>query len=244
MNEAMAAKMQMTEMRAMRRTAAKVGALYIIGTAAGCCSIIAKPFLDDPDYLGKVAGNATPVIIGALLILTMGIALALMSVLLYPVLRKHNPALAIGYVVFRGALETTTLIITAFCWLISAALGRAAVQAGADPAALSAISNALTDPRAGNAITTVFFILGAIMFYSVLYRAKLVPRWISAWGLVSAIPYILSGMLVLFGAIGSGSDAECLLVMPMALQEIVLAIWLIAKGFNTQPQIIPQAAIA
>ncbi len=137
----------MTEAKTLRRTAAKIGLLYIIGTVAGCCSVIATPYLNDPDYLTKVAGNATPVIIGAMLILTMGIALSLMSVLLYPVLRKQNQTLATGYVVFRGALETTTYIITAFCWLISAALGRAAVLTGADISALSAISKALTDPN-------------------------------------------------------------------------------------------------
>lgn len=234
MNEVNASKMEITEARAMRRTAAKVGVLYIIGTVAGCCSALAKPVLDDPNYLDNVIGNPGPVIIGALLILTMGIALAMMSVILYPVLRKHDRTLASGYVVFRGALETTTYILTAFCWLASVALGRAVAQTGGDPAALSAISKALTDPRAGSALTSIFFIIGAVMFYTVLYRAKLVPRWISAWGLVSTLPYILSGMLVLFGAIRSGSDAECLLVLPMALQEILLAGWLIVKGFNKQ----------
>lgn len=243
MNELMATKAEMTEAKQLRRTAAKVGTLYIIGTVAGCCSVVAKPILDDPNYLGNVVGNPAPVIIGALLILTMGIALAMMSVCLYPVLRKHNPAVATGYVVFRGALETATYMITAFCWLISVALGRAAGQVGADAAVLSAVSKALTDPRAGSAITMLFFIIGAVMLYSVLYRARLVPRWISVWGLVSAVSYFLSGMLVLFGAIGSGSDAECLMTMPMLLQEMVLAVWLIAKGFNKQAGITVQASV-
>lgn len=232
MNETLMTSKEMTEAKTLRRTAAKIGGLYIIGTVAGCCSVIATPYLNDPDYLTKVAGNATPVILGALLILSMGVALALMSVLLYPVLRKQNQALATGYVVFRGALETTTYIITAFCWLISAALGRAAVLTGADISVLGAISKALTDPMAGGAITMIFFILGAVMFYTVLYRSKLVPRWISAWGLVSTLPYFLSGMLVLFELIESGSSTECLLYLPMLLQEMVLAVWLIAKGFD------------
>ncbi len=63
----------------------------------------------------------------------------------------------------------------------------------------------------------IFFILGALMFYTVLYRSKLVPRWISAWGLASTLPYFLSGMLVLFGLIESGSSTECLLYLPMLL---------------------------
>lgn len=232
MNEELMTSKETTEAKTLRRTAAKVGLLYILGTVAGCCSVIATPFLNDPDYLTKVSENATPVIIGALLILTMGIALSLMSVLLYPVLRKHDQTLATGYVIFRGALETATYIFTAFCWLISAALGRAALQVGTDTSTLKAVCDALTDPRAGGAITTVFFIIGALMFYTMLYRSRLVPRWISAWGLASALPYILSAALVLFSVIGSGSDAECLLYLPMLLQEMVLAAWLIAKGFD------------
>ena len=220
--------------KALRRTTALIGVLYIIGTVAGICSAVAKPYLDAPDYLVKVAGDATPVVLGAILVLTMGVALAIMSVLLYPILKEQNQTLAIGYVVFRGALETVTYMITTFCWLISAALGRATVQIGTDASALQAISGALTDPRAGSAITTIIFNLGALMFYSILYRSKLVPRWISSWGLSSTLPYFVSGILILFGVIDSGSATEFVLVLSMILQEIVLAVWMIAKGFNKQ----------
>jgi hypothetical protein len=214
------------------KTARAVGVLYIIGTVAGFCSAIAKPYFDAPDYLMKVSGNAMPVILGALFVLTMGLALAMVSVLLYPVLKRHNKTLAMGYVVFRGALETVTYIFTAFFWLLTAALGRMAVQTGADLKALQAISLALIDPRAGSAITTIFFIAGALMFYSLLYRSRLVPRWICVWGLASALPYLASGLLVLFGAAGSGSTVEFVLILPMLVQEMFLAVWLIAKGFN------------
>jgi hypothetical protein len=219
-------------MNNLRKTARIVGVLYITGTVAGICSAIVKPYFDAPDYLMKVSGNATPVILGTLFLLTMGLVLAMMSVLLYPVLKMQNKTLAIGYVIFRGAIETVTYIITAFCWLLSAALGRVAVQTGADLPALQAICAALIDPRAGSAITTIFFITGALMFYSVLYRSGLVPRWISVWGLASTLPYLASGFLVLFGATGSGSTVEFVLILPMLVQEMVLAVWLIVKGFN------------
>src|SRR5665811_351745 len=138
-----------------QKTARIVGVLFIIGTVAGICSGISKPYFDAPDYLMKVSENATPVILGALLVLTMGLALAMMSVLLYPVLKRQNKTLAMGYVVFRGALETVTYIFTAFFWLLSVALGRVAVQTGADLPALHVMGAALTDPRAGGAITTI-----------------------------------------------------------------------------------------
>jgi hypothetical protein len=233
MNTVQTKSAKRTGVSALRRTATLVGILYILGTVAGFCSAIAKPYFDAPDYLLKVAGNTSPVILGALFLLAMGLALAMMSVLLYPVLKRQDATLAMGYVVFRGALETATYIIVASCWLISAALGRAAAQSGADIPALQAVGAALTDPRAGSAITTIFFISGALMFYSLLYRTRLVPRWISVWGLASALPYIAAGLLVLFGAVGSGSAGESLLCLPMMVQEMVLAVWLIVKGFNT-----------
>jgi hypothetical protein len=225
-------------MNNLRKTARTVGVLYIVGTVAGICSMIAKPYFDAPDYLTKVSGNATPVILGTLFLLTMGLALAMMSVLLYPVLKKQNEALAVGYIVFRGALETVTYLVMASFWLLSATIGRMAVQTGADLPTLQVIGAALTDPRAGSAITAIFFITGALMFYSLLYRSKLVPRWISVWGLASALPYITSALLVLFGAIGSGSTVETILIMPMCIQEMVLAVWLIAKGFNLKDEVI------
>lgn len=218
--------------KSLRRRAAIVGVLYILGTASGICSGIVKPYFGAPDYLIKVSGNANPVILGALFVLAMGLSLAMIPILMYPILKRQNETLAIGYVVFRGALETATYIITAFCWILSVALGRKVVQTGANDPTLFAIGGALTDLGAASVITTIFFITGALMFYFLLYKSRLVPHWISVWGIVAALPYMASGLLVLFGAVGSGSTAETVLILPMFVQEMVLAVWLIAKGFN------------
>lgn len=88
----------------LRRRAAFAGVLYIIGTVAGMCSAIVMPYFDTPDYLMKVSGNATPVILGALFLLTMGLALAMMSVLLYPVRACSPVDLRLG-ARFRPALS-------------------------------------------------------------------------------------------------------------------------------------------
>lgn len=92
---------------ASRRTAIIVGVLFIVGTVAGVLSVlVTNPILEDPEYLGNVAANGNQLVVGALLVLTMGLALAMVPVVLFPVARKHNEVLALGYVVFRGALET------------------------------------------------------------------------------------------------------------------------------------------
>ena len=76
------------------------------------------------------------------------------------------------------------------------------------------------------AVTTIVFGIGALMFSYLLYASRLVPRWISVWGLVGAVPYTAVGVLGLFG-----TNPE-ILYIPLAVQEMVLAVWLIAKGFN------------
>ena len=90
-------------MNSSRKIAIIVGILYIIGTVAGVLSVVAtQSILSDPDYLQKISANENQIVIGSLLVLTMGLSLAMMSIMLFPILKKHNEALALGAVVFRG----------------------------------------------------------------------------------------------------------------------------------------------
>ena len=118
-------------MNATRSTATIVGVLYIIGTVAGVLSVtIAGPVLEASDYLAQIGANESPVTLGALLILIMGLALAMVPVVMFPILKKQNEALALGYVVFRGGLETFTYIAVVISWLLLVPVGQAYVQAG------------------------------------------------------------------------------------------------------------------
>jgi len=75
--------------------------------------------------------------------------------------------------------------------------------------------------------------LAALPFYYLLYQSKLLPRWISTWGLIGAPLYFASGLLPMFG-LGDPSPAVLvILFIPAAVLEMVLAVWLIAKGFNS-----------
>ena len=104
-------------MNTYRKTAIIVGVLYIIGTVAGILSkVFSTPILNDPDFLNKVSANENQIIMGALFVLFMGFALAMVPVMMFPILKKQNEALALGYVVFRGALETVTYIAMVICW--------------------------------------------------------------------------------------------------------------------------------
>ena len=131
-------------MNTYRTNAIVAGVLYIIGTVAGILSLaLSQPLRDARDPLAGAAANANQVIVAALCVLLMGLSLAMVPVVLYPVLRRHSEVLALGYVVFRGALETVTCFMTPIAWLLLVALGQSYVQAGAAAASGFQASGAL-----------------------------------------------------------------------------------------------------
>jgi hypothetical protein len=218
-----------------KRTARAVGVLYIIGTVSGILSLVlSAPVRDAEDLLVNVAANENQIILGALCVLIMGLALAMVPVVAFPVLRNHNEVLAVGYTVFRGGLETVGYIAMAIGWLLLVPLSHAYAHSGAlDASHFHALGDMLLEAHEIGSIHTIVFCLGALMFYSVLYRSRLVPRWLSGWGLIAALPFLASALLSIFGLISPLSDIYLLLEMPLALQEMVLAVWLIAKGFSS-----------
>ena len=91
---------------------------------------------------------------------------------------------------------------------------------------------------------TIVFCLGALMFNYLLYRTRLVPRWLSGWGLIAAVPYLTTGLLAMLGIIPILSPIYTVPQLPSALQEMVLAVWLIVKGFNVSATVFGTAKTA
>ena len=212
-----------------RKTAIIVGVLYIVGTIAGILSLVfTGSILSDPNYLIKVSENQNQILLGALLVLAMGFSLAMMSVVLFPILKKQNEALAFGAVVFRGMLEAVLYIAVAISWLLLLTISQEYVKAGVPDAShfqtVGALLLKATD-RIGS-ILDIVFSLGALMIYCLFYQSKLIPRWLSVWGIIGAILYLASGLFSMF-SVDFG-----ILEAPLALQEMVMAVWLIVKGFN------------
>jgi hypothetical protein len=219
-------------MSADRKAAVWIGVLYIIGTVALVLSLVVTGgVLAGSAYLAQVAEQPDQVAIGALLVLLAGFALAMVPVVFWPIGRRHSETLAMGYVVFRGGFETVIYIVGALAWLVLIALSTqpdAAPLAGLVSTTVAVIWDQLI---------AVPFALGALMFYVLLYQSRLVPRWLSAWGLVGAVLYIVPPLGSMFGlSLG-------FLMAPLALQEMVMAVWLIAKGFNL-PAVASASAIA
>ncbi len=213
-----------------------MGILYIIGTVAGILSVVFTEPIRSAQYsLVSFSANETQIILGALCVLTMGLALAMVPVMAFPILRKHDETLALGYVVFRGGLEAIIYMATVVGWLLILPLSQVYQAGTPDASNFPALGNLLLEAKQLSSVGTIVFILGALMFYTVLYRSSLVPRWLSGWGLIAAVPYLAAGLLGMFGLISSTSTIHSLIVLPLAVQEMVLAVWLIVKGFNPSP---------
>jgi hypothetical protein len=218
-----------------RKTAIMVGVLSIIGTVAGILSVaLSGPARDEARYLVDVSANANQITVAALCVLLMGLALALVPIVLFPLLKKYNEVLALGYVVFRGALETVIYIAMTIGWLVLIALSLEYVKAGTPDAAafqtLGAILLAGID--ATNTILIIIFGLGALMLYTIFYQSKLIPRWLSLWGLVAIILHLTTAFLIMFRLAPTLSPVIGAINFPIFLQEMVMAVWLIVKGFN------------
>jgi hypothetical protein len=211
-----------------RKSAIIVGVLFIIGDIAGVLSLlVTRGLLDGPDALTKIAASQDQLVLGALLVLVMGLALAMVPVVMFPVFKKYNEVLALGTVVFRGALEAVAYMATAGTWLLLVELSREHAEAAAPGAPHFQTLSTLLAGSTTAYLTSIAFSLGSLMFYALFYQSRLIPRWLSVWGLVGAALYLASPLLDMFGH-GFG-----ILMAPLAVAEIVLAVWLIAKGLNS-----------
>jgi Domain of unknown function (DUF4386) len=207
-----------------RRAATLVGVLYIIGTVAGVTGVVIMPsFAPGTDILAQVAAHRGAMIAGTLLVLTMGLSLSALAAVFYPIGRRFSEVLSMGYVIFRGALEGMTYVISALFWLVLIALS-------SGPSAMAPIATLLQTAQGviWDQLVGLVFGIGALMFYALLYRAKLVPRWILVWGFLSVVLSMAANLAqILGGNIGVVS-------VSLLLQEMVLAGWLIVKGFNQE----------
>ncbi len=214
-----------------RRIAALVGGLFIVGDIAGVLSgVFISDLLKEPGYLDHISTHQWRLVTAAICILAMGSFLAVIPVVMYPIFRRQQPALAMGYVVVRGALETVLYIAQASALLLLVALSRDYAKSGSADAQFGTLGRLLV--KAHESIVTdvlaMVFGFGALLFGYLLYTSRLVPRWLSTWGLAGAPLYFACGVLGLF-RVSAG-----FLMAPLALQEVVLGVWLIAKGFDSR----------
>ena len=227
-------------MNTYRKNAVMAGVLYFLGTVFGVLSAvigsevlsslnIGKPLVG-VDMLGLVVANSSRITGGAFLILMMAISLVAMTVFLYPIFRKDSKELAMGMVIFRGALEGTWYFISTMSILAVVALGNEYIATGANSAALQSMGNVWYQfqDRLG-AVGYILFLIGAMCLCLSFYRTRLIPRWLSVWGLIGVVFTMASTLSHLFHI---DTGYEFYMEMVLGPQEMVMAVWLIVKGFN------------
>jgi len=218
-----------------KKIALTTGILFIIATVA---SIASLPFLapvNSSNYLADVSANENQVITGILLTLVGAFASASIAISLYPVLKKLSQGLALGAVGFR-LIEAVFYIVGVIGIVLLLSLSQEFVNAGAPSSSYFQTLGVILLSGyhwVGNVAGTLAFYLGAMMYYIIFYRTKLIPKWLSGWGLVAVSMGIVASMLVMFQVVGSMSTVQVVLNLPIAIQEMVLAVWLIVKGFNS-----------
>lgn len=221
-------------MNTYNRNATIAGASYLIsylGLILG--GFFLSPILDAPDYLASVYPNATAVGIGVLLESVNGIAVIGIAVMLFPVLKRYNEGIALGYLVFRS-VEAMLSILGSTLALPLIELSHEFIQGGSPTGSYFETLGifALAQRHWAMEMLTVFFILGALVFYYLLYRTEVLPRFISIWGFIASLFLIaLNGLL--YSGIDAGIIVNLVLALPIIANEIFLALWLIVKGFNS-----------
>ena len=212
-----------------RMTARIVGALYLAGMVVGVVGNgLIQSILGAPDHLATVPANSTLLAIGAMLILMAGVWDAAHGILMFPVLKPHGERIALGYLGYR-IVDAAFIGLWVLFLLLQIPLGREYLNAGAsDTSHLQALSAVSVQASLYAYQIAMFFVgmAGVLLSYT-LYKANLLPRLLTAWG--------LAGYAIHLGGAASevlGFNLGLIPVLPGGLWELFIGVWLIARGFR------------
>jgi hypothetical protein len=212
-----------------RATARVVGVLFIVATVTAVIGGgLVISLLDAPDYLVQVAAHEGQVVVGVVLEFSLALSVIGIAALMLPVLRPYGEGMAVGYVAVR-TLEAAFILVASTTALLVLTLGQdlgSAAAVGVEP-----LGSALLSAREWTYFvgTMPLFGVSAVILNTLLNRSRLVPAWLSLWGVVGGALLLAYASAQLVG-VESAIPLQ-LLAAPIAVQEMVLAAWLIAKGF-------------
>jgi hypothetical protein len=226
-------------MNTYRKSAITVGLLFLIALILNpIATEIFDPILNTPDYLEKAYAGRNFIIIGNLLNFICAIAMIFIPISLFPVVRKNNESLASSYIVFR-ALEGILFIYIAIKSLSFINLSKVYINEATQNASyLQSLGSSIhSEIYWATIIYIIIYALGGVTFYYLLYKSKLVPRFLSIWGLMAVVLLFVGAILGLF-SLGIFNRLPLMKAMvyfapPIAINEFVLALWLIIKGYNS-----------
>jgi hypothetical protein len=214
-----------------RKTAIIVGALFIIATVAPITSGIFIGSIYEADYLKAVSANENQVLIGVFLWLVMTAAIVSIPILMFPILKKKNETLALGYVgarIFEGFFAAVNII--GLLSLLS--LSREFVNAIAPVTTYFQTSGSLilSTLNWSGILLDFPFTLSVLVLNYLLYKSGLIPRWLSLLGLIGGTLWLATTPFRMFGLFTSSLEVFAVVIF---VQEMIFAGWLIIKGFNS-----------
>jgi Domain of unknown function (DUF4386) len=213
-----------------RRTAVLVGALFLISTATFIVSnVLITPILGSHDLLGAVAGHSRLMIAAALIALIEGPATVGIALALYPLLKGQHPGLALGYAGMRIAELAVAAVGFGLGGLLLVTLSSAAASGATEP--LGTVLVALRHWTL--MLVYVYTALGGVMLSYMLLRTRLVPRAFSVLGLIGYPALLLVAVLDMLGLVDTVAGTGLIGLVPGGLFELLLPIWLFARGFSS-----------
>ena len=216
-----------------RKTAIIVGALFIIATVTAILTIaLLGSTLETPLDHTTITENEYHLGLSALFWIILAISVTGIGVMMYPLLKKYHKGLALGYIGFR-LIESMCIIISSITLLSLVTLSQETAAGTINATNFQSLGSLLLAVQnwSFEIGTLIFLGLGGFFIYYPLHELKLVPPVLTIWGLIGAACVLLYGLLGLFG-LTADSVTLNVLAAPIAIQEMVFAVWLIAKGFN------------
>ena len=224
-------------MHSLRKTALIAGALYLITFVSSIpAAFLIDPVLNDPNYIVS-SGADTRVLWGCFLDLINAIACIGTAVTLFPVVKRQNEAVALGFVTAR-VFEAAVIVIGVVSLLSVVTLRQdLAGGAGTDDRSLVAIGQSLVAIRDWTFTLGPSLIPGvnALLLGYLLYRSGLVPRLIPVVGLIGAPLLIASAAVTLFRSNDPVQVLAAIATIPIFVWELSLGVWLVVKGFKPSP---------
>ncbi len=217
-------------MDSIRKTSIIVGLLFIIATVSTLLTILGFWPIYEADYLTLVAANEIPMLVAVFLFLILAASAVGISIAIFPILKKYNESLALSYFAAR-AFEAIFVIFGIVNLLAILSLSQEFVNAASPVLSYYETSGALllSAYEWSSVLLDVPFMLSALILNYLLYKAELVPKWLSGWGFVGAVVYV--GYM--FSEFFLPLPFMEIFAAPLGLQEMALAAWLIIKGMRT-----------
>jgi len=208
-----------------RKVAIWVAVLFIVATATSVAALMLHaPLIETTDTLTAIAAAPGALVAGVVLMFASAAAIIGIPIVFYPLLRRHSETGALMYFTAR-LFESVAYVLGGVFTLSLLPLARGGADGSAAALAMKALAEIAFD-----AGPTLFFGIGAMVLAVLLLGSRLVPRWLSLWKLVGGAMITLQGVLSLYGPLPAG--VEQVLFLPIAVNEMVLAVWLIVRGFD------------